>query len=253
MINREKAARLGRPALTDEEIRRGRPSYIWQFGQQRRLDLVKKYLSLKNKRILDVGCGLGTYLKKFQEESPEVYGLDIDSESIKEASKISSKVQLAKAEKLPYSSNFFHLVFMHEILEHLEDDKKAISEALRVLKPKGNLVIFAPNRFWFFETHGFFLGKKYIFRLLPFVNWLPAFIRNKFCPHVRIYTRRKLKKLFEDENVEFRCWYYLYPGFDKITYRHPSLGKILRKIFYFLEKTPLQIFGLSIFTIVKKK
>lgn len=240
-INKEKVAQLGHP------------SYVWQFGQQRRFDLIGKYLNLKNKRILDIGCGIGTYLKKFQEYSGEVYGADINQENVKEALKITPKVKLASAENLPFGDNFFHLVLLHEVLEHLTDDKKAIKEALRVLKPKGSLVIFAPNRFWFFETHGFFLGKRYIFRLLPFVNWLPGALRNKFCPHVRIYTRRKLKKLFQDGNVEFRCWHYLYPGFDKITFRHPFLGKILRKIFYFLEKTPLKIFGLSIFTIVKKK
>ena len=49
----------------DKAIRLGHPSYVWGFGQERRLDLIRRYATLEGRRILDVGCGLGTYVQAF--------------------------------------------------------------------------------------------------------------------------------------------------------------------------------------------
>ena len=51
----------------------GHPSYVWRFGQDRRLALIRRYAPLEGKRILDVGCGLGTYVKKMRDFSQEVW------------------------------------------------------------------------------------------------------------------------------------------------------------------------------------
>ena len=84
----------------------------------------------------------------------------------------------ARAEELPFADNFFDIVFLNEVLEHVEDDKRTISESIRVLKVGGKIIIFAPNRLFPFETHGIFIGKKYIFDNFPFLNWLPLKVRN---------------------------------------------------------------------------
>ncbi len=56
-------------------------------------------------------------------------------------------------------------------------------------KPGGSVVIFAPNRLWPFETHGAYFGKRYVFGNIPLINWLPDPLRDRFAPHVRVYTR----------------------------------------------------------------
>jgi len=233
----------------------GKPSLIFGPGQERRFNLVKKYIDLKGKKILDVGCGIGVYTKKFADEGNEAYGIDIDPERIKSAQKLAPKGHflVTEAEALPFSDNFFDIVFLHEILEHLPNDKKAILESLRVLKTQGLIVIFAPNRLFPFETHGIFLGKKYIYRNIPFINWLPKKIRNFFCPHVRVYSKRELKNLFRELGVEFLVIDYIYPALDKFSQRHPQVGKLLRKLFDFAERNwLLSPFGISIFAIIKK-
>ena len=51
---------------TDEKaIVLGRPSYVWRFGQERRLELIRRHVKLEGARILDVGCGLGMYTAIF--------------------------------------------------------------------------------------------------------------------------------------------------------------------------------------------
>jgi len=233
----------------------GRPSLIFGSGQERRLNLIKKYLNLENKKILDVGCGVGVYAKKFAQTSKEVYGTDIDEASIKEAKKNYPDIKFfaAPAEKLPFPDNLFDIVFLHEVLEHVVDDKKAVQEAYRVLKPGAKIVIFVPNRLYFFETHGIYLAKKYIYRNIPLINWLPRRIRNFFCPHVRIYTVSDLKGLFKGLKVDFEVIDYIYPALDKLSRRHQKIGRTLRRLFDFAEKNwLLRHFGISIFAIVKK-
>ncbi|MDO8671753.1 MAG: class I SAM-dependent methyltransferase [Dehalococcoidia bacterium] len=240
------------PAVQDKTIALGHPSYVWLSGQDRRLHLVLKYVPLQGRKVLDVGCGLGMYMNQFRRFTPEVYGVDIDAEKVDVASKSLPNVYVSPAEALPFDDGKFDVVFLHEVIEHVDDDRKAIQEAYRVLGNGGSLVIYAPNRLYFFETHGFYLGKRYVFKLLPFVNYLPNFMRRFFVPHVRAYLGGDLKKLFEGLAIETVVHTYVYPGFDAIAMKSPWLAKVLRRVLYFAENTPIRVFGLSHFLVVKK-
>src|SRR4026209_1112536 len=63
----------------EKAIRLGHPSYIWRRGQDRRLNLIRQYVALEGRRILDVGCGIGMYVEKFRRFSTDVYGVDVDA------------------------------------------------------------------------------------------------------------------------------------------------------------------------------
>src|SRR6266571_4943059 len=69
----------------DKAIRLGHPSYVWRAGQTRRLKLIQRFVDLEGKRILDVGCGVGAYVERFRDFSPDVYGVDIDLEKVAKA------------------------------------------------------------------------------------------------------------------------------------------------------------------------
>ncbi len=60
-------------------IERGRVSYSWRFGQDRRLEMVRRFVPLEDARILDIGCGIGTYVKRFRQYSDDVYGVDVEA------------------------------------------------------------------------------------------------------------------------------------------------------------------------------
>ncbi|MDO9444103.1 MAG: hypothetical protein Q7K37_02225, partial [Dehalococcoidia bacterium] len=42
-----------------DAARLGNPSFVWRSGQERRLALIERYVSLEGRRVLDLGCGLG--------------------------------------------------------------------------------------------------------------------------------------------------------------------------------------------------
>lgn len=230
----------------------GHPSYIWGFGQERRLNIVRRYVELENRRILDIGCGIGAYVEAFRRFSPFVWGVDVDEDKIDEASANLPNLAVAPAESLPYKGNHFDVVFLHEVIEHVTDDQEAIAEACRVVRPGGQVVIFAPNRLYPFETHGCYLGGRHIFKLIPLVNYLPGPLRRQFCPHVRCYTAGGIRRLFDGQRVAFEVETQVFPAFDGVARGNSALAGGLRRVLYALEQTPLRAFGLSHFVVARK-
>lgn len=247
--------------MEDKAITLGHPSYVWRYGQERRLNLINRYALLAGKRILDAGCGLGMYVRAFRRFSDEVYGVDIDLEKVAEASQELPKYgrgmprpyYVASAEALPFPNGFFDVVLSHEVLEHLRDDRRGVEEACRVLKPGGRLVVFVPNRLWLFETHGIYWRGEYRFGNFPLVNWLPDRWRNKLAPHVRAYTRGSLRALFVGLPLRVIHHSTIYPGFDNVAAHHAALARLVRGVAYTCERLPLlNACGLSHLLVVER-
>ncbi|MHB1005656.1 MAG: class I SAM-dependent methyltransferase [Chloroflexota bacterium] len=230
----------------------GHPSYIWGFGQERRLAIVRRYVTLDNARILDIGCGIGAYVEAFRRFSPFVYGVDVDLDKVAEATANLPNLSVAPAEFLPYKSDSFDVTFLHEVIEHVTDDVKAIAEAWRVTRPGGQVVIFAPNRLYPFETHGFYLGQRHVFKLLPLINYFPDPIRRRFVPHVKAYTSGDIRGLFRGKRVHFDVHTQVYPAFDGVARSNRLVAGTLRRLLYAMEETPLCAFGLSHFVVARK-
>ena len=235
----------------EEDAILGRPSYVWHFGQERRLDLVHQNVKLDGAKVIDIGCGVGMYMQAFLRYSPHVFGTEIEFSRAFDSRNVSKNVAVATAEILPFADNSFDMAFLHEMIEHVNDDYQTIKEAYRTVRPGGHIVIFAPNRLYPFETHGIYWGKRYIFGNIPLINYFPNSIRNKFAYHVRAYTEQDIKKLFTSLKVRFIVFTQVYPGFDKIEARFGKVGLLLRKLIYSIETTPLRIFGLSHFIVAE--
>lgn len=98
------------------------------------------------KKILDLGCGEGTRLVNLTTKG-ERFGVDISDYAIKKARKKYPEVRFIKTniERLPFSSNFFDLVYSMFVIEHVANPEKVLREAVRVLKNGGTFIIGAPN------------------------------------------------------------------------------------------------------------
>ena len=214
--------------------------------------MVRRYVDLDDARVLDVGCGIGTYVRRFRQYSDDVHGIEVETERVAEASEELPNIVVAKGEALPYPDNHFDLVFSNEVIEHVDDDRATAAEMARVTKPGGTIVVFAPNRLYPFETHGVYFGGRYVFGNIPLINWLPDQLRNRLAPHVRAYTQRGLRHLFAGQPVKLVHHRVIYPGFDNISARRPRLGAVLRRALYIAETTPLHTFGISHFLVLRK-
>jgi SAM-dependent methyltransferase len=232
----------------------GHPSYVWRSGQERRLSLIRKFAPLEGKAILDIGCGLGTYVRRFRDFSPHVYGMDVDGPRLAEGARRGTpNLMIAAAERLPYRDNSLDVIVLNEVIEHVSDDAATLREAVRVLRPGGVVIIYAPNRLWPFETHGVYLGKRYIFGNIPLVNYLPNPLRNRLAPHARVYLAGNIRRITRRLHADTVDHSYVYPGFDNVAARWPVAAGVLRRVLYFLEHTPLRVFGLSHFVVLRKR
>jgi SAM-dependent methyltransferase len=230
---------------SDRRATHGEPSYVWRAGQERRFDMVCRWATLSGRRVLDVGCGVGMYTAAFLRETPHVFGVEIERERALEAQERAAGVVQAPGERLPFPDVTFDVVFSHEVLEHVADDRACAAEMVRVTRPGGRIVVFVPNRLYAFETHGIFWRGRYRFGNVPLVNWLPTPLRDRLAPHVRAYTTRSLRCLFAGLPVRVVHHTQVFPGYDNVVARTPTLGRALRAVTYALERTPLHTFGLS--------
>jgi SAM-dependent methyltransferase len=237
----------------DKAALRGEPSYVWRAGQQRRLEMILGASGERIQgRVLENGCGVGMYVEHLVPFGGTVIGLEYDFERAAEARNNSPHILNGAGEHLPHPASTFDLILSHEVIEHVQDDRAAICEMIRVLEPGGRAVIFSPNRGYPFETHGLYWKGRYYFGNKLFVNYLPRAWRDRLVPHVRVYSRRDMERLFEGLPVKFIERSIIFGAYDNIIARFGSLGKFLRGVLQFLEKTPLKIFGLSHFWVVEK-
>jgi len=224
-------------------------------GIEKRVMLVKKYVDLNMKNILDLGCGVGGFTIEFSKYAKRVVGIDVEEKAIKTAKNnirgISNiEVRLFDLQKDDLKEKF-DIVFMNEVIEHLENESSVLRRVNKLLNNNGVLVIFAPNKGFPFETHGLCFGKKSYNFNVPLLSWFPEFIRKPFT-NARIYSARSLKRTLIQSGFVIEKVDYIMPTFAKIEKKTGFLGRIIRGIFWKLEKTPLKIFGLSIFIIAKK-
>ena len=202
------------------------------------------------------------YTARFRRFSDRVTGVEIDLSVASEAhARIcgvsmtvtsTDGIVVAPAEALPFAASSFDVVFSHEVIEHVADDRAAAAEMVRVTAPGGRIILFCPNRLYPFETHGHYWRGRYYFGNTPLINWLPDPLRNRLAPHVRAYTRRGLLGLFREQQARVIHHSVIYPGFDNVVARRSGLGRWLRRILYALEHTPAQAFGLSHFLVLER-
>ena len=228
----------------------GEPSYSWRSGQERRLELIRRFAPLEGRWILDVGCGIGTYVKRFRAFTPHAFGLDVSVKRLEESGL--PTVVAGEGEHLPFRDETFDVVVLNEVIEHVRDDRRTLEGALRVLRRGGHVVIYAPNRLYPFETHGIYLGRRYRFGNVPLVNYLPSRVRDTLVPHARVYGHRDMERLIGGLPARTMVHAYVFPGFDNVAARRPGLGRVLRSILYRAEGTPARRFGLSHFVVLEK-
>jgi len=161
------------------------------------------------KRLLEVGCGMGTDLLQFARGGAKVTGVDLTPRSI-EISRHhlllydqSGDFALTDAERLPFADESFDVVYSNGVLHHTPDTAGAVREVHRVLKPGGLARVMLYHRnswnYWFdiIARHGLLRGE-----LLR--GNLPADIMSKYVefnesggrPLVKVYSRRQTRRLF---------------------------------------------------------
>ncbi len=142
-----------------EEARQGKSHVEWGMRRLERryrefvaMDHVRFLLRCAGRvqspgrRLLDVGCGSGTFLHLAQRHGFETYGMDLSPQAVRVAqSQYGLDVRQGGMGSNVWEGELFDLITMFHVLEHLKDPGKALSFAAARLKPNGKLIVQVPN------------------------------------------------------------------------------------------------------------
>ena len=104
-------------------------------------------------RILDVGCGTGIVLEHLEPYGPAT-GLDFSATALEFCRKRgATRLVQGKGEHLPFADDSFDVVTAFGVVEHIDDDRGALAEWCRVLKPGGHLVLLTSSYQWLWSGH----------------------------------------------------------------------------------------------------
>jgi len=233
-----------------ERVRLGGPASYGTFAIVKRIQKIDKTVSLSGKRVLDLGCGIGSYTVELAARAKWTCGLDVLESNLRQFEKPLPRVR-STGEQLPFQSESFDVVTMIEVLEHTVSDVAVLNECFRVLRQGGQLLLFVPNKLYPLESHPCHVGRFCIGHNVPLVSWAPGFVRKKMC-EARIYTRRRLWSLARAAGFKVMHLSYIFPPLDGLGL--PVMTKRwYRALASRLEGTPAKIFGVSIYAVLEKQ
>jgi len=106
-----------------------------------------------NSRVLDIGCYTGSLISDLSQAGfPDVYGVDVDSHAVARGQKLypalEARITSYDGVTLPFAEATIDVVTMFDVLEHIPNVEKFLSQQVqRVLKPGGTLVFQTPNKY----------------------------------------------------------------------------------------------------------
>jgi len=230
----------------------------------KRISYIRKFLVPSQSRVIDCGCGGGQYVLALNNYcSVEAIGIEYQLEKALNAQRVPElhgKIIHGDIEHIPYPDQFFNVALLNEVIEHIPDEKMALSEIHRILARDGLVIIFAPNRLYPFETHGVRLKKngKKVPHWVPLIPYLPLSIGNKVFEYwARNYWQSEIINLTQSVGfiVVERAW--MWQTFENISGKQPSFAgpikPILRSISNLCQRLPvIKIFGVSQVIVARK-
>lgn len=177
---------------------------------------------------IDIGAGTLSNGRVFGKSFKEVLLLDLNSIDVPEEEKYYIRFIKGDAQDLPFSSSSADLITLISLIEHIENPQKCISEAERVIKSGGDIIIQVPNIYFPIDLH------TGIFN--PF--WVPSKFRKSYTALMGFpnYTKEVYILPTEEEIVHWFSTHTYLLGSSKIIYPIIFIPWVLRPFYWLLLK-----------------
>jgi ubiquinone/menaquinone biosynthesis C-methylase UbiE len=200
------------------------------MAYKRRVKLFLRWLDPgPEERILDAACGRGFVLNFLRAVSDcSLFGQDLEYNYVRQAQVQLGRrgVNLSNGDlcRLPFTDHTFDKVILAEVLEHLEDDRAGLAEAVRVTRPGGTIVISVPNANYPFCWDPINKTLETLFG----THVASGPLAGIWAQHVRLYTLDGLATLVENAGLRVEetrlLVHYCFPFIHNLVY---GLGKPL--------------------------
>jgi SAM-dependent methyltransferase len=193
---------------------------------------------LRGRRVIDCGCGSGGYVRALAERGADVFGIEFEASKLREAAlapDLAGRVESGDVAHLGFEDGRFDVALLNEVLEHVPDDRRALREVHRILRPGGRLVIFSPT-----------------------VPWIPVRIGRWLLDYwARNYWPWELRARVRESGFEILHTGNVWQTFENISGHQPDwlrrLAPRLCALCEGLERTPvLRAFGVSQLIVAQK-
>lgn len=169
------------------------------------------FASAHGRRVLEIGCGLGTDGAQFAAAGADYTGVDLTEAAIELARKrfqlfdLRGEFRVADAENLDFADESFDLVYSHGVLHHTPDTARAVREIHRVLRPNGRAVVMLYHR----DSYNYRIGIRVLRRAgarllksesgIKLVHWLTSEPLDSLREHAKLLTVSTNGHLSSDE------------------------------------------------------
>jgi SAM-dependent methyltransferase len=174
-----------------------------------------KFDTTKGQRVLEIGVGLGADHEQFARAGAQLSGIDLTDRAIENTRRrlgvfgLTSTLQVADAENLPFPDNSFDVVYSWGVIHHSPDTPKAAKEIMRVLAPGGRFAVMIYHRY---SMVGYMLWLRYgLARLRPFTSLDTIYSRYLESPGTKAYSVDEAKALFGNA-TDLKAWTVLTHG-----------------------------------------
>lgn len=219
----------------------------WNFTYRLIIPVLKKYLR-RNLKVLDIGCGAGTIDFYLANKVYDIIGVDISEKAVKSCIQTARNLGLrnVKFQKVFFPKERirgkFDFIIFTEVMEHLEDDRLALKEIHKLLKPNGILLLSTPSINA--PLHKLGLTKKF----------------DKEVGHIRRYDSKQLIRLLNFSGFKIVTIYKTEGIIRNFLFVNPIAGKFVRFIKFFisdfvtlLDNLTIPVFGASNWIVVARK
>ncbi len=216
------------------------------------LDGMRKYHGKKFDKILDIGSGVGSFGESISKFPFKIFCLEASEYGVLSTLKKGLNVKkfiLKNGLKLPFKKNYFSLVVMNQVIEHIEKESGQfyINEIIRVLEPGGVCIIKSPSKYskiWRTDPHHIYC-------------WKPNELLNEVLKHSELVGFVKLERtvlepwMFLSYNEKIIDYWHKKNKSPKLKWFFKTIFKILDKIFGLISNTD-KLLSVSNITFVKK-
>ena len=186
---------------------------------------------IKNKKVIDIGCGYGLMINHLKKNGAEAEGLEICEEVVNN----DFKVTYGNTSNIPIEDSTYDFVTSFGTVEHVKEWKQSIKEQFRICKPNGKVMVVVPH----------ILSPVYY---IMFLYYIPRMIKygirvttgRPFSKKELVREMNKYGKVTEVKAFDFCC--LLEPIFKKL---HINLAGFLEKYFGFM--------GVMIYAVAEKQ
>ena len=180
-------------------------------------------------RLLDVGCSSGEFLYHAKKRGFDPYGVELNKRTADIAIQNGLNVFNGLLTDIKYKYDFFDVIFLGDIIEHVLSPRDFVLECKRILKPQGLILISTPNLDCLWSKFTFLLNK--VFRI-PWSSVTPPY-------HTFQFSENNLDLLmFQNKFSKVKIWFNRPP---RLMYELGSLHLLKR---YRNKKTFLNLFFL---------